>query len=167
MYVASARVPESACMRELLGLYLLYRLTWHRMAKLRTVKSGVQAPKDGAARASCLRCLETGGWRLETGCVNADYSHTRAGALPRGLASQPLSPLSALDRARVGCCDRGQLAASWPADQWRWSRGCNEPKGSSAAQWACLHRATARPSPWFTSCTVAQAALTRVTKLTD
>ena len=51
MYVASARVPESACMRELLGLYLLYRLTWHRMAKLRTVKSGVQALKDGGARA--------------------------------------------------------------------------------------------------------------------
>ena len=120
---------------------------------MRTVKSGVQAPKDGGARAGVL-LMVFGDWKLETGCVNADYSHTRAGALPRGLVSQAKPALSALDRARVGCCDRGQLAGSWPADQWRWSRGCNELEGSSGAQWACLHSHIPSLSPWFTSCTV-------------
>ena len=51
VYVTSTRVAELACMHELLRLYLLYLLTWHRIAKLRTVKSGVQVPKDGGARA--------------------------------------------------------------------------------------------------------------------
>ena len=53
------RALESACLRELLGLYLLYLLTWHRIAKLPTVKSGVQSPKDGGARASVLGGLLT------------------------------------------------------------------------------------------------------------
>ena len=50
----------------MLGLYLLYLLIWHRIAKLRKVKSGVQSSKDWGSKGKRAGGLLTvfGDWRL-------------------------------------------------------------------------------------------------------
>ena len=55
--VTSTRVPESAYMYELLGLYLLYLLTQHRIAEFHTVSTeGVAEGLVGLPGVLARRC---------------------------------------------------------------------------------------------------------------